>query len=143
MATIEELQNTWGRPWKALLIDERYVVEDGYELRYAISFGPNETITIGGGVLAPPVLPGIRVFGVHLVLIEDEREINLVDQWFDAFPVDDATSDSEVRDSARSLLAAWEDEDYRQACCSKRDSTNPLLRRPIGLSDLVVSNRHG
>jgi hypothetical protein len=96
----------------AFVVDERCVVEDGTEYRLAVSFGDNIwPDDEPKGILTPHPMPGRFCFGLHDVGTRAGR-MAVFGMWMDAWPAGDCQDVSQAEDRARSILAAYSDEDY-------------------------------
>jgi hypothetical protein len=103
---------------KIVAIDERYLLlrspyqdRPDIQWRVAISYGPNVTKEMAGGVLAPPRQPGNHVFGLHHIGISGRR-LAIFDAWRVSFDASDVSDEASVIARAKEILAGIDDDEY-------------------------------
>lgn len=129
----------------ALIVDERYVLDFGIQLRLAVSFGDNPfSETMPPVFVRPPILPGEFIFGVHLVGTRDSS-MSIFDKWCDGFEAGDCTQSDDAIRRATDYLQSLSDADYCRNCAS--DPSNiPEPSKSLGLNldnySLVANESH-
>ena len=102
-----------------MIIDDRYIPHDDFgengEVRLVITYGPNITKEMAGGILAPPLQKGKFVFGVHMIAVEDSNRIKIVDSWTTSYPDLGVEKLEEITKRAKGLLAKMSDEQYARS----------------------------
>jgi hypothetical protein len=102
----------------ALVVDRRYVDDEGLELRLGVSFGGNPFLpNVPRGFVPPPILPGKCIFGIHLVGTRGDK-IALYDRWYDARPAADDQTVETAFEIANSILRDIPDSEYARGVSS-------------------------
>lgn len=113
-------------PCTAFVIDRRYVVQDDWEMRLAVSFGENITDQFGP-ILAPPKLNGNYVLAMHCVGTQ-RGKLGIFDQWYTAKAYTSNLSQVAAVAAASSWLAEYSDEEYRFHATDDFGPKGPLMR---------------
>lgn len=100
---------TTGEPDLAFVVDRRYILEDDFEHRLAVSIGKN--ITGHRGILAPPLVHGPLVMGLHDVGTQG-HQIGITDQWQTARPYPFTPNRATAEAAAKAWLATITDDEY-------------------------------
>jgi len=103
------------RKHKLLAIDARYRVLHGLHIRVGVTYGPNCTHQMAGGMLAPTVRDGDRVFGLHSVMTNGNI-VEVVDSWLDSADATGITDENQARKKAVAILSAIPDDKYKLLC---------------------------
>jgi hypothetical protein len=101
---------------RLVAIDERYVVlthRPDIQMRLAVSYGPNITKDMSGGILPPPVQEAKFVFGVHQVGIKGNRLVILGGAQ-NPSDTRGRLSEARILTEGRRLLRRIEDEKYKE-----------------------------
>lgn len=137
-ANIERINELWGlhEPQDeglkgegrclAFAIDQRYVEQDGIEMRLAVSFGhPVVGPVTEGGFLPIPGQPGEFVFGLHLIGTKGSQ-VTIYDQWANAMHADGCADPVEAEAMARAILDAMSDQEYLAGVRESKEDKAPL-----------------
>ena len=96
-----------------MIIDNRYIINEDFgdnaEERLAITYGPNLTKEMAGGILAPPLQKGEFVYGLHNVTVTDGNKVHIVDSWVTSYAAKGEKDLEEIIKRAQGLFGAMGD----------------------------------